>query len=237
LGSDSFPLENASAFEAPFLVAAEEYPPYEYLEGGVPVGLDVDILKAAAARAGIALLFEFLPWARAEDAAEKGEVDAIICLFKTKARESYLYFPTTPLSLEQNRIFSGPGYSGDPTDLRQLEGERILVCASYSYGAAFDSCDYVIKEEQASNETLIRMLAAGRRRFGIMNRAVAAYLIKKLGLRGIRELPIDLGSDPLYVGFSKASGRGRALFEKLAPVLKAMQEDGSIELIRKRYLP
>lgn len=228
----------ACAFSAAqtYLLVTEEYPPYEYLDGGKPAGMDVEMLRAAAARAGVSVEFRFVPWVRAEAMAKGGQADGIFSLFRTKEREAFLLYAATPLGSERNAVFANSGFKGEPTRLADLKGLRIGSVTGNSYGPLFDSFSDYLKDENADVETMLRKLAGNRTPLGVVNQVVGRHLIKRLGLSGLRILPIDLGEEPLFVGFAKASPKGAEAHARLSAALSELEASGELKAIRDKYL-
>lgn len=218
-----------------YVAVSEEYPPYEYLDGGKPAGMDIEILQLAAKKAGIDIDIRFVPWARAEEMVKAGTADAIFSLFDTPEREKFLSFPSVNLGSEKNVIFANKSYQGSPAALSDLKGMTIGTCVGYSYGPVFDADTSVIKDESNDTETLFRKLDGGRYQFVVANQVVGLYTIAKLGLKNIRTLDIDLGVAPLFIGFSRSSPKGQEFLAKLQAAMIALQKSGDLDAIRKKY--
>jgi polar amino acid transport system substrate-binding protein len=214
-----------------YSLVTEEYPPYEYLLSDKPVGMDIDILTAAAKIAGIKFKIDFVPWKRAEKAVEDGTADGIFCCFITPEREKFLYFPSVNLGFERIVIFANSSFTGKPTKLEDLKGSKIGTVASNSYGEVFDNYTGVTKLESPDSETLFKNLNDGRIQLAITNEIVGWYLIKTLRLDKIKLLPVEVYSGALYVGFSKASPKGKVFYEKMQAALVQLQKSGELTRI------
>lgn len=223
--------------ESEFTIVSEEYPPYEYLEDGKPVGQDVEILQEAAKIAGIKISYQFFPWERATDMVKKGNADAIISLFKNEERSAFLYFPETPLSYEKNVIFANKFFSGDIKNLDDLKGKTVGIMSGYSYGE-FDNYKDAIKEEAFSQKILLNKLKGNRYQLVVNNELVTFFMLKSLDIEKseFRELSYVIGNDPLFIGFSKASPAGENFFNLISGALKQMESSGQLAQIRNKYL-
>lgn len=186
--------------------AFETYPPYEYVEGGVFKGTDVDTIRDVCKKAGHEAVFKEMPWAQAMLQVENGTVDAIFSLFKTSEREKFLVFPTKKLSSETNVIIVKKGSTKKATKIAEMNGWLVGVTKEYSYGDDFDNSKVFKRDESNSNELLLKKLDAGRMDAAIINELGWLALEKQLGLSGKFEKLFVVSSDPLYVGFSKAKG-------------------------------
>lgn len=214
----------------------EEYPPYEYLENGKFVGLDIDIVREVCKRIGSKPIFRVRPWKRCLLEMKNGESDAVLSLFNTPERNEFLYYPTEHLFFEQNVILARKERNLTVSNLDDLKKLNVGIIAGYSYGEKFDHYKGITKESCKSPEEMLKKLDAGRMDVGIGNSLVCKYLNKKLGFDEIESIYILL-NDPMYVAFSKASKLdGETLSKKFSETLKKMREEGFFEHIEKKYL-
>jgi len=89
---------------------------YAWKEGEL-VGVDADIIRAVAKRLDVEILFEALPWKRANQMAKQGLIDGVMDVASTPLRKENLHIVTPPLSqdavvfwVKQGSSFS---YSGE----------------------------------------------------------------------------------------------------------------------------
>lgn len=195
-----------SVWAEKIVFAFEAYPPYEYVEGGVFKGTDVDTIRDVCKKAGHEAVFKEMPWAQAMLQVENGTVDAIFSLFKTADREKFLVFPTKKLSSETNIIIVKKGSNKKATKIADMAGWNLGVTKEYSYGDVFDKATGFKKEEANSNEILLNKLDAGRMDAAIINELVLQILEKQLGMTGKFEKLFVVSSEGMFVGFSKAKG-------------------------------
>jgi len=230
--------------ETTLLFIAEEYHPYEYEENGEYKGTDVDIIKAVCQRLGITPKFEFKPWVRAMAEIKVGKADAIFSLFHTPERKSFLYYPSEPLSQEQNIFVVHKKSDKQASRIEDMKGWRIGMVAGNLYGKPFDTSDDIIRKVSYKNELLIRQLHAKNRLDAIVvNELLFDVLVKKLTDQGqlvdpqFRKLDYRLDVDFLYVGFAKAKGeKSQHLAKQFSKVLKEMREEGKIAEIMSHYI-
>lgn len=82
--------QNLRAEDDPFLLLAEQLPPYSYVEGGQTRGVAVDVVLELFLRAGMAIAPEdirFEPWARVLQNIETRPGSVAICVARTPERE------------------------------------------------------------------------------------------------------------------------------------------------------
>ena len=208
------------------------YPPYYFKKDGKLVGVCIDIIDYIAKELGYKTSYRQFPWKRMLYNAKVGNVDAIMPLFKTKDRESFLYFPRFALALEENSFFtwkqSGINYSGN---FRDLIPYKIGVVSNYSYGEAFDQVDYLIKEEAISERSLAKKFKLKRFEVGIGNRYVINFHARQLKFsKSIVFLEPSVTKDPLYIGFSKVKDHLKLMekFNQAIEKLKLTEQYGKI---------
>ncbi len=225
-----------SVFAQTYLCVAEEYPPYEYLQDGKFAGLDIEMISRAAEKAGVKVRFEFFPWKRCLDMVTTGQADAIFSLSKTTERQGFLYFPDQYLGPEKNVILANPEFKGDVRKQADLKGLSVGVITEYAYGTEFDDDIAINKLPAQDMEELLRMLNGRRFPLCIANLPIAVYYLKKMGYKDIRQLSWVVSDDPLYLGISKASPRGKEFYTKINAGLQALEKSGELAKIRNAYL-
>ena len=231
------------ASEESIVFVAEEYPPYGFTENGQAKGIDVDIIRAVCERLGIEPVFEFMPWARAMFETKNGRADAIHALFKTAAREEFLYYPTELQTIEKTVVVVKDVSKKYASSIDDLKGWTIGVVANYSYGKEFDDFKEIERKASHSIELIIKQLASrGRVDAIIVNELMFDVLLKKLVRQNeipdvrFRKLEYIPNISPLYVGFSKAKGeKNKQLANRYSQALKELREEGRINKIVQQY--
>lgn len=78
-----------------FVIAVEEWPPYDIDDGTGGSGIEIDAVKAVLDKLGVQYEIKFMPWARAVDSVTTGTADGILSASYKEERESFLYFTET----------------------------------------------------------------------------------------------------------------------------------------------
>lgn len=85
------------------------YPPFEYLdEAGNPAGFNVDLARALTRVTGIPIEIELGPWAETRARLGRGELDALLGMFKSQERAGQVDF-SIPHFVTVYRIFTRKG--------------------------------------------------------------------------------------------------------------------------------
>lgn len=117
----------------------EDYPPYEMHVNGKLMGLHVDVIEAVAARIGHRIVWNPLPWLRAQRCAEFGECDAICYISPSAEREQWgLFLPNNVLSQVEMRFMIHKDNADrivfNDSAAEFLAGREILTLIGFNYG-------------------------------------------------------------------------------------------------------
>ena len=197
-------------------VRGQDFAPYHFItRDGKLAGFIIDTIREVAHTLDLDIRFEQYPWSRCLRLVEAGRVDAMINLFQTPKRRTFMYFANNIIAYEVNRFFK-PGaspvsFSGRFADLADL---RIGAIRNYSYGQAFDRADLPNVLRHETEKTLILGLINQRCDIIIGNEIVLRTLARQISPEaGIVAIGPRVTNDPLYIGFSKARNH-KALSER-----------------------
>ncbi len=213
------------------------YPPYYFHTEEGYRGVCVEIIENLCAAMDLQIKYIEYPWKRLLLSAQRGEVDAILPLFKTTQREKYLNFGNLILAYEEVNFFVKKD-----SQLRHIDNHEELfqhligVVSGYSYGDYFDSRSGVKTVVTQNDKHLLKMFIHNRFPVGIGNRFVVAHNASLFGVPGdIAYLHPPVSREPLYMGFTKKGGKehltGRfsqmlVQFKKSERYLKIIQKYG-----------
>ncbi len=192
-------------FETVNLVA-DPYPPYQYEEGGVVIGIDHDIITAAFNEFDVETRVQLFPWEDCLDSVKNKRADGIFQIVRTPERvKAFLFsrsFRTAETALFCNAC--DPIVFNKKKDLKvQLEGRVLGVLEGYSYDPMIDSLKGPGKKEVERQEMLLTGLLEGGFDLVIMDLGVAEYLMDKMKLGGIVRVDGFEISRELHVAFQK----------------------------------
>jgi polar amino acid transport system substrate-binding protein len=239
----------------PFRFAMEDYPPFEYEEGGVAKGINVEVTTRIMDRLDIPFEISFYPFSRGWMLLQKGKADAAPSVSYQSFREPYLFYS------DAQKAFQSTGNIPDDhlwlTEYvffvhRRLKGSlrfrsyeqvkqdnyRIGVNKDYSYHPAFWEHD-LNRQILITPADAFRALAEGRIELFPMDRTVGLWMLKRMGLETkITHLGRPLFSKPYLMVFSKASDYPdiQGVMRRFYAELAAMRESGEYDRIRGRYI-
>ncbi len=222
IGSDQF-TDHAGADEL-IIGTSTGYPPYYFDADGALKGLCIDLIDKTAATLGFTVTYKQYPWKRLLHYGKNGKVDAVMPLFRTPERETYLYFFHNALAVEENRFFIKKErrirYDGN---LNSLKSYQIGIVDEYSYGSAFDKADFLQKVIMRNDNRLVQLFAKDRLDIGLGNKLVVLYHAKQAGIDNeILFLDPFVTQKSLYIGFSKVR-QTRAKAEAFSRALNSLK--------------
>ncbi|MGH8605458.1 MAG: substrate-binding periplasmic protein, partial [Gammaproteobacteria bacterium] len=185
----------------------EEFPPYNYTEGGVARGIAVDLLIESAEAAGLALQRKDIrsyPWARGYQMAQKGPGIALFAMTRSAERE-HLFKWVGPVISTRVVLLARKD--------RQLKINQPAALAAYQIGAIRDDIGHQLLKTLgigANNIQLFssavpvaNMLDKGRIDFWAYDETTARWFIKMLQLDNSRfEAAYLLKEGNMYYAFS-----------------------------------
>jgi polar amino acid transport system substrate-binding protein len=227
-----------SALAQTITIAFEEWPPYEHTVKGEAVGIDVDVVREAAKRVGINVLFTSLPWARALIQVNTGKVDAIFSISKTPERMRLLDFADTHLSVERKVFFTNKNSPLVITKFGDLNGKKLGLVRGNNYGDKLAAQTGFERYEASSQELLLRMLAANRFDAAITSDLVGYCTARTLGLTDhFVQSPLVVTESNLYIAFSKSKGTAAKHWaNEFGKVLSQMRAEGYFDKASKAQL-
>jgi polar amino acid transport system substrate-binding protein len=252
----AFGSEKPRASVRPLLVVLEDYPPYEYVEEGVPKGIDVDVMKRVFARLGISYEFKFYPFSRGWLMLTRGTADAAPSISYKREREPHLYYT------DQQRAFASTGRT--PPDYLWLTEYVFFINKKFKGSLRFENYEQIRKdglsigtlkaytyhpgflEEPFNFKRYVnpidgfRALAAGEIDLFPMAKTVGLHILGKSELMGqITYLPKVMFSKPYLMVFSKASDYPNLeeVMERFNAEIRKMRTSGEFDEILHSYLP
>lgn len=224
-----------SAMAKTLTAAQDPWPPFVTADPERP-GISVELVTAAMETQGYQVDFKNMPWARALDAVNKGNIDILPATWHTKDRTEFLHYSDAYMDNELTFIKR----SGDDfqfSNLNDLEGKAVGVVRDYGYGDAFLSATNFEKPVANNLATNLKKLLASRIDLTLEDKIVAQSVMQKEGLDSNQFSFTDksLSTNALHVTSGKANPDGRAIIDAYNQGLKAIKANGTFEKIVKKY--
>ena len=191
-------------------ITVSEFPPFEFVQDGKASGFSVDLITEVFEAAGYEPKFIDLPWTRALEAAQVGEIDVITNIRDSVAREKYFIY-SDPILYSEHYFFKKKTLDIHPTNFTEIQSYSIATVNGYFYGQNFVDAKFknlVPMSSSAPGLANLRKLVAGRVDLVACQISVCSYLINKYkeeftDIDYITSLPIDV-DQPSYIAFPKA---------------------------------
>lgn len=242
-------LQPARATELVVLYGDENYPPYSYMKNGHFTGIDVDILRVAAAQLAPAYKVELAPtpWKRGLAMLENGTAFGLFPPGR-KADRTYIDQYSVPILRESVVVFCNrqvmrtprinfpDDYAGLTIGINAgfLLSDRLMQAANHGT---------VLLEPAKDNNANLKKLALHRIDCYASDRVAAYFSAKELGGElsadeRVPQIATELSAEETFIGYSarNAPAYKADFIEKMNSSLRTMKANGSIAKIIERYL-
>jgi polar amino acid transport system substrate-binding protein len=207
-----------------------EWPPYT--SSSLPgQGRISELVRAAFAKEGIDVRYEFLPWKRALEEARNGEYDGSIVWAHTPDREADFVFSDAVVTTDYVLFFarSRPIHWKSLYDLRGLTIGGVLGATPTGEYADLAAAGVFKREVARSDELNLRKAAAGHLDAAGVEREVGNYLLSTTA-KDIAD-QIDFDPKPIvrvsnYLMLSKKTPHAEELIRRFNRGLAAVQAHG-----------
>jgi len=208
----------------------QNYPPYEFVENGVPTGFNVDLMRAVAEVMGLNVEIEPGPWNEVRTELENGQIDALTGMFQSAEREKLVDF-SVPYTVVSLAIFVRTDSSIRTLD--DARGKTVIV----QQGAIMHD---FLKEEGipakiipvADAPDVLRRLAAGEADAAFLPRMQGLYVVDQFRLTNVKAVGSDLL--PRDYAFAVAEGN-QQLLSQLNEGLNILKATGEYQKLQKKW--
>ncbi len=216
------------------LFAGQEYPPFNWSEGGKTTGGTVEVVKKICANLQLNCVFEIMPLKRALLFLESGEAQAVISLNPNADRESFSV-QSVPIISSRLVYMVRQGTAETVKSPSDLKGYSLVTLrASTSYKAAeklkSELKDLTLLDEN-NTETMVKKLSQdryGAKAVVVGNEDVLKYFAKKFE---IKNLEVRIASAQTYIiAFSKKNSDS-TLVEKFNKQIQSLKSSGELKSI------
>ncbi|MGD9209619.1 MAG: transporter substrate-binding domain-containing protein [Desulfobacteraceae bacterium] len=217
--------------------------PLSYNEDGVVKGLFSDIFLDAAQRAGLEVSLKLYPVKRLDTYLRSGKIDGVVTLIRTKEREKYLTYFTSPIVISRTLVFVKKGREFPFTSVNDLMEKKIGILIGWkTENKAFEQH---IKNGTIQNEQVIdqnqnlKKLMKDRIDCFIGTELLTLYRANMLGLaEHIVFLETPIAEHRVFSAISKHAKNiadPQTFIKKMDAALDEIQSDGTYDKLWKRY--
>lgn len=201
-------------------------------------GLGAELMRRAAARMGLGLRFEVLPWLRAQAMVEQGQADVLVGPYRTPEREQRFLFSRQAFYADALVFYArrnlATHWVGDFTALAQVP---VAIVQGWAYGDEFERArpGLQLLSTALTVETGLLMLKRGRIELLASNERNTAPVIEALGLA--QELQIinpPISFQRGHFAYTR-NARGEAWRDGIDQVMSQMRATGELRELARQW--
>lgn len=230
----------AVAADGTVRVLTEEYPPYNYTDGGKLTGLSTEVVEAVLKELKLHGEFQSMPWARAYETARGTPGVLIYSIGRTPERDK-LFKWVGVIAPTNYYLFGQPGRAYSIDSLEAAKKYRIAT-VNEDVGEQFLMAHGFVKgqnlQPSVKYELNYEKLKLGRVDLWIMNELTASYLARQAGddptrtLARVYSIP-ELSGEGYYMAFGKQTPD--ATVERFRQALKHLKRSGVYEQLQRKW--
>ncbi len=208
-----------------------DYPPYEYLDDGVPSGFNIDLIRAVAEVMDLSIRIDLGPWNRVRSRLETGQADVLAGMYYSPERDDHADF-SVPHTLVTPGLFVRQGSS--IRSLEELQGRQIIVQQDdimHDYLKKTGLTPHIIPVRDPSQA--LRLLASGRHDGALLSSKMQGlYIAAQYRLDNLESVAADI--PPREYCFAVAEGN-RELLHQLNEGLNIIKSTGRYKQIHDAW--
>lgn len=199
-------------------------------------GVAIDLMEEIGRELQLPVVFKILPWKRSLQYLEKGHIDVILGIYKTRSRAKIFHY-TEPILLNQTRVFVLKSKTFKFETLQDLIGRHGEILLGASFGDDFDQFarKHLTITGQASYLPSIKKLLKGNIDYMLSDYTDVLYALHKYGYaQQIIALPKVISTLEVYFAISKTSDCAH-LAGEISERLESLKSNGKFSEIMQRY--
>lgn len=220
------------------------FAPYSMKQGGKQVGIDVEVFREAARRAGLDFTLQPVPWATLVKRVREGRCDLAFSMFRTPKRTTFASFITAaPMHKSNYGLFTLVSRKIRRADAESLASMTIGRPSGFSIGKTFDEAEKAGALKTvgfASDAKMIAALLAGRIDAFAGQIDVVQYSLRQMGLQStVVQIQPDLGRQrPAFMVVPRSQSKDQRLNleARLGMAIRSIHQDGTYRKIARKYL-
>ncbi len=223
------PKQNENPKQVAIVSGHPDRKPVTYRSGDALAGIGVEATREAFKQAGVDISPVYAwAWDVVQQKAKDGQIDAIVALYKTEGRETYLDY-SIAYTDDPVVLFFSAGKAFPYTGKESLLGKTWVSIVGESHGQGID--EYIISAKVdmlkvSTPQEAFALVKEGRADYFIYSLYAGSRVLIQEWLSGF-EKSRTVSSQPCYIGISKKSP-----YAKLMPLINAalqkMIEEGRI---------
>ncbi|MBO9665949.1 MAG: transporter substrate-binding domain-containing protein [Bdellovibrio sp.] len=223
------------------ILVEDNWPPFAAVQHGRPMGLSIDLVRAALKLENTELELVQVPYLRCLALTEMGGKEA--GCFNSAKNEDLLAkytFPNEYLFRSRGMIVGNRLYekqlNRSVRSVRDLEGKTVALPSGFPFGKEFDDNKKIHKYFTANDMTSLKLVESGRVKYAAIDEMVLYYYLERNpSLKESIVQVIDLTNEPIYVHLSKTHPDSAVIKEKLDRGLAALKNSQEYGRLLQKY--
>lgn len=205
-------------------------------------GFMIEIAREIFEPAGMKIDYQNLNWARAITEAREGKVSGIVGAAHADAPD--FIFPKMYSALNSNFIWAHKKSIFNYKNVSSLEGKKVGVINSYSYGEEIDKYvleknpSYIVVSGEDALLKMVKMTEAGRLNAFVENPFVLNFLLKDYPHLQNQFVPVSKNvvlDQKLFIAFSPKKAESSKLAEMMTKGMGQLRKSGKLKKILDKY--
>jgi len=204
-----------------------DWKPIMWRDGNNISGIGPEVARMVFRDIGVEVDSRYVgSWDVVQEKAKTGEIDAIVALYKTKAREEYLYY-SVPYTVDPIVLFFNSGEGFVYNQKENLIGKKGIATIGDSYGQELD--DFIIQANLSiirsyTPEEAFLLLKEEKADYFIYSLYAGRKVIAESKLAGFEESNV-VSNQLFYIGVSKKSSYAKYMNEINSSLKKLIAEN------------
>ena len=221
----------ASTDAPPLVIRGDSnYPPYEFMENGIPTGFNVDIMRAVAQTMNMSIKIDLGPWQEVRSQLEAGDIAALTGMYQSAERARTVSF-SSPHLLVTHALFVRRGSTVQSLD--DLAGRTVLVQhGDIMHDFAISNLPQTAIQPFVSQQEVLLQLAQGKGDAALIGRLQGQYWTQKLKLTDVYPLEQEFSPRRYCLAVTKGNDE---LLAKLNEGLALIKQSGEYDAIHDKW--
>jgi polar amino acid transport system substrate-binding protein len=216
--------------------AEDDWYPYSAQKDGQPVGMVVDLVRAAFAASQQDIVLKSLPYARCMDETRGGVIAGCFDTLRNPLLETKYRWHQRPLFKARIVIYAHADHPDTAINIASLPGKKVAVTNGYDYGEAFDDNKNIIRDTATMDIQGLQKLALKRVDYAVIYDRNAEILIRNNDdLGGKLKLVGTLLEPDMYLSFSPDYPNIEKIIAAFDEGLQQLHANGQYDLIVREW--
>jgi polar amino acid transport system substrate-binding protein len=220
------------------LLVEDSWPPFAFKKEGAPVGMSIDIVRAAFKNVEEDIELVQVPYPRCLAQTANGKFPACFNSAHSKEMNRDFVFPKEPLFKSKGLIVANNITAKIKISrIKDLEARTVALPTGFPFGKEFDENTKINKLFTANDQTSLMMLKSNRVSFVAVDEYVYYYYLKtNPDFKGQFQVVLTMSEEPIFVHFAKKNKDAALLMKKFDVGLAMLKASGRYNQILESWV-